>query len=388
MSKHKNKKTSFKMTYAIRTMIKHADKGPSGFWVDDGEGCGNPDIFPEFDEGLKSREYICISHDICPWNTAVMYGDGHGNIRTGCYHSCSFMDAKHLTSNQIKAVLTRFLERYENGEYKGKEALPPLLTEDEIRFIETAKANAEKEREERWKKEEQERIKKASALLERCPDDWKDSITRFYMTPYIAITGNGIVNFAPESRNEIVGVKDLSYDDYIELQFSSLSTCRHEFEKLYGGGYFARFKGQIEKKTKDRVCFTRIYISGMYHDGECFDAREDHVWMDAKDFEHFETGDCVSFEADVYRYIKTGDGKKLDYGLCNPEFVAKVEPYQLPSDEDLLKQAIDRIICDEMCMFREHCYMGMCIANEDWLNTTRMTLYEACKKEDGGRIDE
>ena len=34
-------------------MIQHADKGPSGFWVDDYEGCGNPKIFPEFEEGLK-----------------------------------------------------------------------------------------------------------------------------------------------------------------------------------------------------------------------------------------------------------------------------------------------------------------------------------------------
>ena len=27
---------------AINVMISHADKGPSGFWVEDHEGCGNP----------------------------------------------------------------------------------------------------------------------------------------------------------------------------------------------------------------------------------------------------------------------------------------------------------------------------------------------------------
>ena len=40
----------------IRTldvMIEHADKGPSGFWAGDQEGCGNPQIFPEFEKGLK-----------------------------------------------------------------------------------------------------------------------------------------------------------------------------------------------------------------------------------------------------------------------------------------------------------------------------------------------
>ena len=38
---------------AINVMISHADKGPSGFWVEDHEGCGNPEVFPEFEEGLK-----------------------------------------------------------------------------------------------------------------------------------------------------------------------------------------------------------------------------------------------------------------------------------------------------------------------------------------------
>ena len=40
---------------AINVMISHADKGPSGFWVEDHEGCGNPAVFPEFEEGLKAR---------------------------------------------------------------------------------------------------------------------------------------------------------------------------------------------------------------------------------------------------------------------------------------------------------------------------------------------
>lgn len=39
--------------HALDLMIRHADKGPSGFWVEDHEGCGNPAVFPEFEEGLK-----------------------------------------------------------------------------------------------------------------------------------------------------------------------------------------------------------------------------------------------------------------------------------------------------------------------------------------------
>lgn len=73
----------------IDRMIEHADKGPSGFWTEDYEGCGNPDIFPEFNDGLKHGQLVQKKHFYCPWNTAIMYGDGHGNIVTGCYHSCS-----------------------------------------------------------------------------------------------------------------------------------------------------------------------------------------------------------------------------------------------------------------------------------------------------------
>lgn len=43
---------------AINVMIRHADKGPSGFWVEDHEGCGNPAVFPEFEEGLKRGRLV------------------------------------------------------------------------------------------------------------------------------------------------------------------------------------------------------------------------------------------------------------------------------------------------------------------------------------------
>lgn len=39
-------------------MIQNADKGSSGFWVEDHEGCGNPKIFPEFMEGLKRGSLV------------------------------------------------------------------------------------------------------------------------------------------------------------------------------------------------------------------------------------------------------------------------------------------------------------------------------------------
>ena len=41
-----NKQTKKATVDAINVMISHADKGPSGFWVEDHEGCGNPAVFP------------------------------------------------------------------------------------------------------------------------------------------------------------------------------------------------------------------------------------------------------------------------------------------------------------------------------------------------------
>lgn len=39
--------------------------------------------------------------------------------------------------------------------------------------------------------------------------------------------------------------------------------------------------------------------------------------MDLKGFEPFNIGDSVSFGAEIYRYLKTGNGKVSDYGLRN-----------------------------------------------------------------------
>ena len=96
---NKNKKNE--TLRILETMIQNADKGPSGFWVEDHEGCGNPKIFPEFMEGLKRGSLVQKEHMLCPCNTAVLYGKGHGNIVTGCYHSCSIDKAKYLSPDMV-----------------------------------------------------------------------------------------------------------------------------------------------------------------------------------------------------------------------------------------------------------------------------------------------
>ena len=56
----------------------------------------------------------------------------------------------------------------------------------------------------------------------------------------------------------------------------------------------------------------------------------------------------------------------------------KVELYKLPSGGDMIMQAVDQVIC-EVCIYNEHCYMGMCIANEEWREEMRKTLFNAAK---------
>lgn len=83
----KNEMTKKATVSALNVMVEHADKGPSGFWTEDQEGCGNPQIFPEFEKGLKESSLVQKEHYLCPWNTAVQYGSDQGkkDLFSSCY---------------------------------------------------------------------------------------------------------------------------------------------------------------------------------------------------------------------------------------------------------------------------------------------------------------
>lgn len=87
---------------------------------------------------------------------------------------------------------------------------------------------------------------------------------------------------------------------------------------------------------------------------------------------------CLEFFAETYRYLKMSNGKQIDFGLRNPSGIKKVDSYKLPSDDDLLRQSVNQIIC-ETCMFRDHCYGGMCMANKEWLDGMRKPMFDAVK---------
>ena len=206
---------------------------------------------------------------------------------------------------------------------------------------------------------------------------WKELKKEFYGTKTCVLSEWGTIDFNPDAMRDVVGGEKLTYDEYLDILMKSGKSVRHWFEMCY----FAiplEFAGQVEKISKDNICFKWIYVCGMYGDGECFDGKEDHVWIAKEGFGDCQVGDCFSFCAEVYRYLKTSNGKMIDFGLRNPENVQMIESYELPSDDELLMQSIDQIIC-EACMFRDHCYGGMCIANEEWRESMRKSMFEMAK---------
>ena len=376
----KNNQIKKKTVSLIDVMIQHADKGPSGFWTDDYEGCGNPKIFPEFEEGLRHGKYVHKEHFLCPWNTAVLYGDGHGNITTGCYHSCSIREAKFLSAEMLSAALTRFKENLQAGNYDSPRHIEPLLTEAEQSYIKEQQAIERKKQERQWQKDRENKAIKATALIKKYQDneDIKALLLAHYGDDTVVSSEIGCLDFSPTGKFEVVGGEKLTYDEYIDIQIRSSGKQRTWFEMCYYN-LPSEFMGCIEKKTKKNICFKRIYVSGMYPDGcDFFEGKEDHVWMGIQGFEDFKTGDCVSFFADVYKYIKTGNGKVLDYSLRNPQGIKQIDSYQLPSDDDIIRQSINQILC-ETCYLSEHCNRANCLRNPEELQILREQMHALVK---------
>ena len=219
----------------IDVMIQHADKGPSGFWTDDFEGCGNPKIFPEFEEGLKHGKYVRKEHYLCPWNTAILYGEGHGNIETGCYHSCSIRDAMYLSTDIIISVLIRFKKRLNLGNYDNTEHIKPLLMEDEHLYIEKQKIIERYNQKFQLQEDREFKTIKAAGIIEKYKDN--EHIIAFLISNYgddiLALSEYGCIDFSLTGKADVVGGEKLTYDDYLDIQIQSYGKKRLWFELCY-----------------------------------------------------------------------------------------------------------------------------------------------------------
>ena len=180
-------------------------------------------------------------------------------------------------------------------------------------------------------------------------EKWQKFKKEFWGKKLLANTEWGLIDFDPRGKDDMVGGDTLSYDEYLDLQMQSGKKVRTK---------------RINTK-KQLLCFERIFVEGLYGDGDGFSGKEDHVWMSLAGFENYRVGDCLSFKAEVYRYLKTSRGKMIDFGLKYPVEIRKVGEYEVPSDEQLRIQAAEQIICMDLCMFRNHCD-GFCIANQEW----------------------
>lgn len=190
---------------------------------------------------------------------------------------------------------------------------------------------------------------------------WKEFVEKYSHSGYLVQSEFGVIDTTDDAMKDVAGGENLSYEEYLQVLFNSRNIIRHCFEYCYYSNAWCDFKGRISRfdKKKGKVIFNCVYVSGGLMDGDCYEGKEDHVWMDMEPFEEYQVGDCLSFGGEIYRYLKTKNGKQISFGIREPYDIKKIESYELPSDDDMLMQAVDQMIC-EVCMFNEHCYMGMC----------------------------
>ena len=160
---------------------------------------------------------------------------------------------------------------------------------------------------------------KTSEILSRPSDEerWKELVEEYSHCGYHLQTEFGIIDMSNDAMKDVVGGEDLSYEEYLQAVFNSRNIRRRCFEYCYYSNTWCEFKGQICRfdKKKGKVIFNRIYISGGLMDGDCYEGKEDHVWMDIEPFEKYQEGDCLSFGGEIYRYLKTRHGLKEKFQL-------------------------------------------------------------------------
>ena len=196
--------------------------------------------------------------------------------------------------------------------------------------------------------------KKVKNLIKKYPE-FKNSLKENYGSNIISIIDNGLIYFDPESKYDIIGAENLSYNKYLKLQIKSAKHNCHSalINGLLNG--FSCFTGRIESKSDDYVYFKQIEVAGYTFDGERYTDTEFNIRIEADGFEDFKPGDCVWFNADVYRYIANTEenDKVIDYGLQNVSNISKTHCYQ-PINYELYDRHIPELMC-KICLHKNTC---------------------------------
>lgn len=172
-----------------------------------------------------------------------------------------------------------------------------------------------------------------------------------------------------------------------EFELTKIDTSMQENARSYflwyiveGGNNvaFGDFKGKVLKIEKDKgILFKEIFVEFDEGCGDVINGKEDHVWIfDCQEFLNMgiQVGDCVKFNALAYAY-KRQDGT-IDFGLKAPQWIKYIPDYELPKDEDLNLQSIERMVC-ETCLYSKHCYGEPCIAAPGYKEVMTIQLLEA-----------
>jgi hypothetical protein len=130
------------------------------------------------------------------------------------------------------------------------------------------------------------------------------------------------------------------------------------------GVYFAK----VVSIDENQAVLKNVVVDGIRHDGIGFMGSEDHVnIINKKDIKtlkekNLHPGHKICFMAQSYEY-KRKDGS-VDFSLCDISDIEIVDDYDIPTKEELIDEQIKNLVC-EVCIFNEHCYCGMCVANPD-----------------------
>lgn len=180
--------------------------------------------------------------------------------------------------------------------------------------------------------------------MSKTTDDWNKTKKEFYKSGYQVMVEDGIVDFSTKGMRDVKNGENLTYNEYLDIQHASLGKSKSSLEGIFFNNDIGVYRGKISRKIHGNILFKKLFVEATRTDGTCYESKESHVWMDAKTFADFAPNDCVEFYADVYRYLKTGHGKRIDYSLCNPICIKKIPQYQLPTDDQIEDQIIDDIL--------------------------------------------
>lgn len=325
----------------IDTITYPGFSGIDCFWVFECELCKN----------FISTNNSHGSFNYCPWNSEVLYGC-KSTCKKQCKPKCELQKVRFLPSEERKKILLKFKNQLETGKFKPNGPKLPLISSQQKVIIKEKRA------------EELNRKKRAKEWLAKYSKYYTDKkyikylILEHYLKNDFRHNEEGFIFFSPDEMKNVVGAENMSYDEYIHIQLQNYSK-RFDFIMCYIN-IPCEFKGKIQKINSKQICFERVYVDGMYlDDASFFEGKEDHVWMSKDGFEDFQVGDSVSFHADVYRYLKKGNGKSIEFGLRNPSSIKKIEAYKLPTDRELIEKEVQRTIC-ETCYLYDHCN-GYCM---------------------------